>query len=173
MIRDAIVSCTIKPKPKSLDILEGLVSTPDINKEILDYNWDREWVMAPWKQPAIKIWVKMLTQCKGLNKTTMTNVITELGQTMKHATGKDWTTVCMIMMQVDKILRPLSQHFKRVDELLKYMVTSTGAEAVRLKSGINNGHGRAMGKADEYLIKERYENSLLTKTLMECALLIA
>eukprot|EP00961_Rhodomonas_salina_P234423 3168192-Rhodomonas_salina.1 len=62
MIRDAIASCTIKPKPKCLDILEGLVSTPDIDEEILDDNWDREWVMAPWKQPAIKIWVKMLTR---------------------------------------------------------------------------------------------------------------
>eukprot|EP00961_Rhodomonas_salina_P183303 2474182-Rhodomonas_salina.1 len=56
MIRDSIASCTIKPKPKCLDILEGLVSTPDIDEEILDENWDREWVMAPWKQPAIKIW---------------------------------------------------------------------------------------------------------------------
>eukprot|EP00961_Rhodomonas_salina_P138911 1869098-Rhodomonas_salina.1 len=92
MIRDAIASCTIKPKPKCLDILEGLVSTPDINKEILDDNWDREWVMAPWKQPAIKSWVQMLTRFEGLNEMTMMNVITELGQTMKQATSKDGTT---------------------------------------------------------------------------------
>eukprot|EP00961_Rhodomonas_salina_P233669 3157866-Rhodomonas_salina.1 len=54
MIRDVITACKIKPKPKCLDILEGLVTTPDIDKEILDDNWEREWVMAPWKQPAIK-----------------------------------------------------------------------------------------------------------------------
>eukprot|EP00961_Rhodomonas_salina_P119338 1605771-Rhodomonas_salina.2 len=53
------------------------------------------------------------------------------------------------------------------------MVASAGAEAVRLKSGADNGHGRAMGKADEYLIKEWYENRLLTKSSMECALRIA
>eukprot|EP00961_Rhodomonas_salina_P177584 2394662-Rhodomonas_salina.1 len=62
MIRDSIASGTIKPKPKCLDILEGLVSTPDIYEEILDDNWDIEWVMVPWKQPAIKFWVKMLTR---------------------------------------------------------------------------------------------------------------
>eukprot|EP00961_Rhodomonas_salina_P267683 3616738-Rhodomonas_salina.3 len=129
--------------------------------------------MAPWKQPAIKVWVKMLTSFEGLNETTMTNVITELGAMMTHATGKDAASVRTIMKQVDKILSPLSQHFKTVEELLEYMVASARAEAVRLKSGADNGHGRAMGKADEYLIKERYENRLLTKSSMESALRIA
>eukprot|EP00961_Rhodomonas_salina_P020905 281318-Rhodomonas_salina.1 len=53
------------------------------------------------------------------------------------------------------------------------MVASAGAEAVRLKSGIDNSHCRAMGKADQYLIKERYENRLLMRTSMERALQIA
>eukprot|EP00961_Rhodomonas_salina_P202999 2739033-Rhodomonas_salina.1 len=52
------------------------------------------------------------------------------------------------------------------------MVASAGAEAVRLKSGADNGQGRAMGKADEYLIKELYENCLLTRSSMERALCI-
>eukprot|EP00961_Rhodomonas_salina_P146728 1975471-Rhodomonas_salina.1 len=89
--------------------------------------------MAPWKQPAIKVWVKMLTCFEGLNETTMTNVITELGATMTHAMGKDTASVCTIITQVHKILHPLSQHFRTVEELLEYMVASAGAEAVRLK----------------------------------------
>eukprot|EP00961_Rhodomonas_salina_P136577 1837473-Rhodomonas_salina.1 len=115
----------------------------------------------------------MLTRFEGLNETTMTNVITELGATMTHATGKDAASVCTIMTQVDKILCLLSQHFRNVEELLEYMVASAGAEAVRLKSGADNGHSRAMGKADEYLIKELYENRLLTKSSMERTLHIA
>lgn len=111
MIHDAIAKCNIKPKPKCADIMEGLVSTPDVDEEILDDNWKRVWEMSPWKQPAIKIWVKILTHFEGLNETTTTNVITELGQTMKQATGKDAATVRSIMTAVDKILRPLSQHF--------------------------------------------------------------
>eukprot|EP00961_Rhodomonas_salina_P217589 2940375-Rhodomonas_salina.1 len=76
MICDAIAHCEMKPKPKCLDILEGIISTPDIDEEMLDDNWDRIWVMEPWKQPAIKVWVKMLTRFEGLNETTTTNVIT-------------------------------------------------------------------------------------------------
>eukprot|EP00961_Rhodomonas_salina_P047829 642396-Rhodomonas_salina.2 len=92
MIRDAIVHCKMKPKPKCLDILEGIVSTPDINEEMLDdtSNWDRIWVMEPWKQPAIKVWVKMLTRFEGLNETTTTNVITKLGRTMGLTSSLSW-----------------------------------------------------------------------------------
>eukprot|EP00961_Rhodomonas_salina_P217590 2940375-Rhodomonas_salina.2 len=67
---------------------------------------------------------------------------------MGQVVGKDALTVCTIMTNINKILRPLSQHFKTVEELLDYMVASAGAEAVLLKSSIDNGHGRAMGKAD-------------------------
>eukprot|EP00961_Rhodomonas_salina_P022604 303702-Rhodomonas_salina.1 len=96
---------------------------------MLDDNWDRIWVMEPWKQPAIKFWVKMLTHFEGLNETTTTNVITELGRTMGQAVGKDALTVHTIMTNIDKILRQLSQHFRTVEELLDYMVASAGAEA--------------------------------------------
>eukprot|EP00961_Rhodomonas_salina_P055294 742953-Rhodomonas_salina.1 len=174
MICYAIAHCNMKPKPKCLDILEGIVSTPDIDEEMLDDNWDRTWVMEPWKQPAIKVWVKMLTCFEELNETTTTNVITKLGRTMGQAVGKDALTVVRtIMMNIYQIFGQLSQHFRTVEELLDYMVASTGAGAVLLKSGIDNGHGRAMGKADEYLIKELYENHLLTKSSMERALSIA
>eukprot|EP00961_Rhodomonas_salina_P108245 1457388-Rhodomonas_salina.2 len=56
--------------------------------------------MEPWKQPAIKVWVKMLTHFEGLNKTTTTNVITELGRTMGQVVGKDALTVCTIIPNI-------------------------------------------------------------------------